>query len=108
MITEIQEKFVKKFNQYGIDCTINKSKRKYYYLRINKENSLTLLKFVGPYMHNSMDYKLNNREETYEWSNNFLDYGLLRVTDISYFKNKGANRCKKPYVYDIFVPIIKL
>lgn len=25
------------------------------------------------------------------------------MTDISYFKNKGANRCKKPYVYDIEV-----
>ena len=100
---EMQEKFVKKFKQYGIDCTINKSKGKYYYLRFNKENSLKLLKLVGPYIHNSMDYKLNNREETYEWSNNFLDYGLLRVTDISYFKNKGANRCKKPYVYDIEV-----
>ena len=35
--------------------------------------------------------------------NKELDYGLLKVTDISYFKNKGANRCKTPYVYDIEV-----
>ena len=31
------------------------------------------------------------------------DYGTLKVTNLSYFKNKGANRCKKPYVYDIEV-----
>ena len=37
----------------------------------------------------------------YEWNKEFLNYGLLRVTKIIYFKNKGANRCKIPYVYDI-------
>jgi superfamily II DNA or RNA helicase len=31
------------------------------------------------------------------------DYGTLKITNISYFKNKGANRCIKPYVYDIEV-----
>ena len=100
---EIQEKIVKKFAQYGINCTINKSKSKYYYLRFNKENSKKLLHLINPYIHVSMNYKINNREEMYNWNNNFLDYGLLKVTDISYFKNKGANRCKKPYVYDIEV-----
>jgi len=99
---EIQEKFVKKFKQYNIDCTINKSKGNYY-LRFNKENSLKLLKLVGPYIHNSMDCELGNREQNYEWGNNFLDHGLLRVTDISYFKNKGTNICKNLYVYDIEV-----
>ena len=39
----------------------------------------------------------------YEWNKEFLNYGLLRVTNIIYFKNKGANRCKTPYVYDIEV-----
>jgi len=31
------------------------------------------------------------------------DYGYLKVTSVDYFENKGANRCKKPYVYDIEV-----
>ena len=100
---EIQEKFVKKFAQYGIDCIINKSKGKYYYLRFNKENSEKLLNLITPYIHVSMNYKVSNRDEIYSWDNKFLDYGLLKVTNISYFKNKGANRCKKPYVYDIEV-----
>jgi superfamily II DNA or RNA helicase len=36
-------------------------------------------------------------------SGKLQSYGLLKVSSISYFKNKGANRCKKPYVYDIEV-----
>ena len=31
------------------------------------------------------------------------DYGYLKVTSVNYFENKGANRCNKPYVYDIEV-----
>ena len=50
-----------------------------------------------------MHYKINDRNDIYNWSNKFLDYGYLKVTSINYFENKGANRCKKPYVYDIEV-----
>ena len=39
---ESQEKFVKKFLQYEIECAIHKNK-KYYYLRFNKENSLKII-----------------------------------------------------------------
>ena len=100
---EIQEKFVKKFAQYGIDCTISKTKGKYYYLRFNKENTLKLLQLISPYIQASMRYKIDVRKENYEWDSKFLDYGLLKVTGKSYLKNKGANGCKKPYVYDIEV-----
>ena len=96
------QKFEKKFSVYGINCTINKS-RNYYYLRFNNENSKKLLKLIKPYIHISMNYKINDREEIYNWNNIFLDYGTIKLTQISYFKNKGANRCKKPYVYDIEV-----
>ena len=98
-----QEKLVKKFNDYGINCNIHKTKNKYYYLRFNKENSLKLLELISPYIHESMKYKLDDRSEKYEWNSKFLDYGLLKVTGKSYFKNKGKNRCKRPYVYDIEV-----
>ena len=50
-----------------------------------------------------MNYKINLREENYEWNREFLGYGFLKVTGKSYLKNKGANICKKPYVYDIEV-----
>jgi superfamily II DNA or RNA helicase len=36
-------------------------------------------------------------------SGQLQSYGLLKVSSISYFKNNGDNRCKKPYVYDIEV-----
>jgi superfamily II DNA or RNA helicase len=96
-------KFVKKFERYGIKCIISKTKGKYYYLRFNKENTLKLLNLIKPYIHKSMHYKINDRNDIYNWSNKFLDYGYLKVTSINYFENKGANRCKKPYVYDIEV-----
>ena len=96
-------KFVKKFERYGIKCIINKTKGKYYYLRFNKENTLKLLNLIKPYIHKSMHYKINDRNDIYNWSNKFLDYGYLKITSINYFENKGANRCKKPYVYDIEV-----
>ena len=100
---EIQKKFVKKFNKYGITPTIHKTKKIYYYLAFNKENSSKLLDLISPYIHESMQYKIDNRKDKYVWNNKFLDYGLLKVTGKSYFENKGANRCKKPYVYDIEV-----
>jgi superfamily II DNA or RNA helicase len=100
---ETQEKFVKKFNEYGINPTIHKTKNLYYYLIFNKENTRKLLDLISPYIHESMQYKIDNRKNKYIWNNKFLDYGLLKVTSKSYFENKGANRCKKPYVYDIEV-----
>ena len=96
-------KFVKKFERFGIKCIISKTRNKYYYLRFNKENTIKLLNLIKPYIHESMVYKIDNRNEIYEWSNQFLNYGYLKVTGIEYFENKGANRCKKPYVYDIEV-----
>ena len=100
---ETQEKFVKKFNEYGINPTIHKTKNLYYYLIFNKENTRKLLDLISPYIHESMQYKIDNIKNKYIWNNKFLDYGLLKVTSKSYFENKGANRCKKPYVYDIEV-----
>lgn len=100
---KIQEKFVKKFNEYGINPTIHKTKNLYYYLIFNKENTRKLLDLISPYIHESMQYKIDNKKNKYIWNNKFLDYGLLKVTSKSYFENKGANRCKKPYVYDIEV-----
>ena len=100
---ETQEKFVKKFNEYGINPTIHKTKNLYYYLKFNKENTRKLLDLISPYIHESMQYNIDNRKNKYIWNNKFLDYGLLKVTSKSYFENKGANRCKKPYVYDIEV-----
>jgi superfamily II DNA or RNA helicase len=99
----IQEKFVNKFKEYNIDCKILKT-RKYYYLQFNKENTKRLIMLIAPYIHNCLAYKcFGETVRKYEWNKEFLNYGLLRVTNIIYFKNKGANRRKTPYVYDIEV-----
>ena len=104
---EMQEKIVKKFNEYGIESSIHKSREKYYYLNFNKENTFKLLNLISPYIHSSMKYKIDFKLSggicNYKWDNEFLNYGLLKVTSINYFKNKGTNNCKKPYVYDIEV-----
>ena len=102
---ETQLKFINKFNEYGINPTIHKS-RSYYYLNFNKENTIKLFKLISPYTHNSMDYKicerlllnsLSHKKEKYKWNNVFHDYGTLRVTSTSYFTNDES------YVYDIEV-----
>jgi len=97
-------KLVNMFKLHGINCTIKKS-RVYFYLNFDKNNSINLINKVKPYIHDSMLYKINLKynESKYKWNNSFLNYGLLRVSYIEYYNNKGANRCSKPYVYDIEV-----
>jgi len=100
---ETHEKFVNKFNEYDIDCTIAIS-RKYYYLRFNKENGRKLLQLIGPFLHKSMMYKSSfSPKENYTWNSRFLKYGTLKVSDIQSVENTGYGKCKTPYVYDIEV-----
>lgn len=95
-----QERFVKYFKLYDIDCTIHKN-RKYYYLNFNVYNTKKLIHNIRPYIHESMLYKIGNeRQEEYKWNQQFLDYGTLRVSSVKYFEDKkryGTN------VYDIEV-----
>ena len=90
---EIQEKFVNKFENYGIQCSIKKT-RNYYFLHFNIENSNKLLNLIGPYIHPCFNYKIYgniNTEELknkYIWNNKFLNYGTLKVSSIRYIKNK--------------------
>ena len=55
---ETQKKFVKKFNTYGITPTIHKSKKLYYYLNFNKENTRKLLDLISPYIHERYNIRL--------------------------------------------------
>lgn len=107
---KIQEKIVKKFKNYDIDCSIKKTK-KYYYICFNEKNSNKLLKLMEPYIHPCFYKKINANKNTnnlinknkYIWNNKFLNYGTLKVTSIKYIKNKKEPWQKKPYVYDIEV-----
>jgi superfamily II DNA or RNA helicase len=96
-----QEKFVKYFKLFDIDCTIHKSKNKYYYLQFNVYNSKKLIHNIKPYIHESILYKIRNeRQEEYKWNQQFLDYGTLRVSSVKYFENKKRYGTS---VYDIEV-----
>ena len=57
---ETQKMFVDKFNTYNIECTIQESKKKYYYLKFNTINTLKLFNLIGKYIHTSMKYKIIN------------------------------------------------
>ena len=94
---DTQDRFLSKFKKYNIDCTIHKSNDKYY-LSFNKENTEKLIELVKSYIHISMLYKINMViENNYNWNNEFLNYGTLKVSNIQKIENK------KLYVYDIEV-----
>ena len=98
---ETHNKLQNKFKQYYIDCSIHKTKKKYYYLNFNVENSNKLIDLIKPYIHTSMLYKINNliSDNIYIWNNNFMNYGTLKISRIKEIKQKQ----KIPYVYDIEV-----
>ena len=82
-------KFVEKFEEYDIHCTLKITRRNKYYLHFDKENTQKLLILVSPYTVLSK----------YEWNKEYLNYGTLRVSSVVPFKNKD----ERPYVYDIEV-----
>ena len=82
-------KFVEKFEEYDIHCTLKITRRNNYYLHFDKENTQKLLILVSPYTVLSK----------YEWNKEYLNYGTLRVSSVVPFKNKD----ERPYVYDIEV-----
>jgi len=98
-------KFIEKFAQYNIHCTLKITTRNNYYLHFDKDNTQKLSELVSLYTHESMQYKMNSDTvlAKYDWNNEYLNYGTLRVSSVVPFKNKGTNTCKKPYVYDIEV-----
>lgn len=85
-------KFVEKFEQYAIECTVKvKTHDTYhYYLHFDEDNTRKLLKLISPYI---------DSDNTYKWNDKYLNYGTLRVSSVKPFKND----VEKPYVYDIEV-----
>ena len=47
-------------------CEYTKNDKKYYYLSLNKENSLKMTEIIAPYSHECTKYKLINRSSTTE------------------------------------------
>lgn len=94
-------------NKFNIEATLKVDKRKLqYYLYFSKINFEKIKKLVKKYVVNKcMKYKINDEEQNnvYRWSNNFFEYGYLKISNIEKDVNKGANKCKTPYVYDIEV-----
>ena len=73
----------------------------YWEIYINKIGTETLKRTIGPYVHKSMLYKVNNEEfSTYTWNTQFLSYGHGLVHSVTPSVN---NRTRTPYVFDIEV-----
>ena len=90
--------FLDLFLKFNIECKIGLSKNKYYYLYFNKNNTQLLFNLIKKYIHQNLYYKLNNSiNSRYNWNNEFLEYGTLRVTNKEYIINNSNN------VYDIEV-----
>ena len=93
-----QKLFVKKFKEFGIDCSIGEDKGidyLYYYLRFNSINSKRLLNLIGPYIHENLDYKTDGLlKSRYIYSNKYLNYRHI-ICDYIIDKNIEEN------VYDI-------
>jgi len=63
-----------------------------------------LLDLVRPYIPVGLGHTIDKFcDIPYSWSDKFLNYGTLVVTEISYIKNRGEGADGKPYVYDIEV-----
>ena len=102
---------VRIFEKWNIIPKIMKCK-KYYELHFDKNNTQKLFDLIMPYIHENLLYKTNNTNNTnntntnntnnancikYNWNNNFLKYGTLKITKKEYISDKKAN------VYDIEV-----
>lgn len=93
-------KLVQIFQRYNILAQIKQSKKKFYFLYFDSENTLKVLNLIRKYIHCDFDYKIDyteNSNNKYIWNNNFCDYGTLKVSKKEYIKNETNN------VYDIEV-----
>lgn len=86
------------FKKYNIECIISKT-REYNYLRFDNKNTKALLNLIRKYIHSNFEYKIdfisNNQ---YNWNNEFLKYGSLKITKKEYIK-----KIRNINVYDIEV-----
>lgn len=91
-------KLLNLFKKYNIECIISKS-RQYNYLRFDNKNTKALLNLIRNYIHSNFEYKIdfisNNQ---YNWNNEFLKYGSLKITKKEYIK-----KLRNINVYDIEV-----
>jgi len=91
-------KLLNLFKKYNIECIISKSK-KYNYLRFDNKNTKVLLNLIRKYIHSNFEYKIDFiSDNQYNWNNEFLKYGSLKITKKEYIK-----KLRDINVYDIEV-----
>ena len=91
-------KLLNLFKKYNIECIISKSK-KYNYLRFDNKNTKALLNLIRKYIHSNFEYKIDFiSDNQYNWNNEFLKYGSLKITKKEYIK-----KLRDINVYDIEV-----
>jgi superfamily II DNA or RNA helicase len=91
-------KLLNLFKKYNIECIISKS-NKYNYLRFDNKNTKALLNLIRKYIHSNFEYKIDFiSDNQYNWNNEFLKYGSLKITKKEYIK-----KLRDINVYDIEV-----
>ena len=102
---DTNERIQLKLAQMGIASKVLQA-RGYYYISIGVDSSFIFLTKIAPYIHKELLYKLTcekygadffPRSGCYEWNNQFLDYGTMRVTQTEYMLPKTQK------VYDLEV-----
>ena len=84
--------------KYNIECIISKN-RQYNNLRFDNKNTKALLNLIRKYIHSSFEYKIDFiSDNQYNWNNEFLKYGSLKITKKEYIK-----KLRNINVYDIEV-----
>lgn len=104
----VNNRFVEKFKQYDIHCSIKIKKRNQHYLHFDQDNTQKLFNLISQFIHESIHHQMDCyttllANSKYTWNSEYLNYGTLRVSSVIPFKNKGVDMCTKPYVYDIEV-----
>lgn len=95
-IEKIQKIIDVVYNKFNILLEII-SDKKYFSIKMNKENSVKFLKLIAPYMHPTLAYKniFFDENNLYKWDNNFKNYGGNFITEIK--------ECGYDDVYDMEV-----
>ena len=73
---DTQVRLVKKLNDLGIECKYKKYK--YFSIYFNKAGFKQLCNLIRPYIHDSMKYKIDYKDENnYNWDNKYENNGFI-------------------------------
>lgn len=88
------------FEKYGIKSTIGGNQNKKYFLKFDRKNTVKFHNLIAPYVHESMNYKLNNSARNIPKKsicNKPLNISAKEIKDVLYIEGNGSK------LYDVEV-----